>query len=177
MNTILKTTQWERPTQRVSSSGGGGGDVHMVDAPRVHTRRQSAGTSGGATAIPAPSYSSVFGRGGNSRASTTFSGTRRAAFNPLWPRIHPAAHGQPVVGRRPASTDRPESTGHTSATSAVAGGGGAAAYVLDPTSRGRAAGSGDASLPPNWQTRFTSEGKLCEYLSCLIFFALLLLLF
>lgn len=39
LDTVAKSTQWERPTWRVHSNGGGGVGVEAVDAPMAHTRR------------------------------------------------------------------------------------------------------------------------------------------
>ncbi|CAM9629075.1 unnamed protein product, partial [Hapterophycus canaliculatus] len=104
MNTVNKTTQWERPTQRVHAAGGSSERPQVVDTPMAHVRRSS--NTFPAQARYSPSSSGALGHPA-SAASTAAAATAMNAIA--------AASPPPAAVRAPALRDTPAAPSYRTA--------------------------------------------------------------
>ncbi|CAB1105968.1 unnamed protein product [Ectocarpus sp. CCAP 1310/34] len=134
-DTVNKTTQWERPTQRPRSSSVSSGRPQVVDMPIAHTRR---GSSTSSTNNPRPSSSSHAHDHPHRRDG--------AAEDPSPP---------PALGSIPAAPSYRTAV-HLSNRSAHTAAAGAAAAAA---AAGAQADGGGGPLPPNWERRIASNDR------------------
>lgn len=151
MNTVNKTTQWERPTQRVHSDGSSHGRPRVIDAPLAHMRRGSHGSStSSAHRRPSSSSSGAHDRpasGASAAAPVGTANTLAAAPGP------PAtAKRGPALGATPAAPSYRTAVHLSNSSSTPATGPGDAAEV-----------AGGVPLPPNWQRRTGPDNRACEH--------------
>lgn len=149
MNSILKTTQWTRPVQRLPSSGGPG--VHAVDAAQAH--------SGRAHRRP----STVSAVSGASSTSKTAAGPAQEAPPPPPPSRSRSSYSSEKDAGKDRSIgsgdkDPPVYRPRPSRTSTN----GARARDSANVTGSAEAGDREERLPSNWEKRFTSKGVPCE---------------
>lgn len=138
VNTLTKTTQWKRPTQRVRSTGGPDGRPQVVDAPIV--RRGSNASSAG-------SLASLSGATNHHHDAAAVS----AAVSSPPDADAPA----PPLRRTPTAPSYRTAVllSNSAATAAAAGG------VAPSPTAGAAEVYEGMPLPPNWHKRTTEKNK------------------
>ena len=164
MNTISKVTQWERPTQRVHSTGGRDGRPQVVDTPMAHARR-------GSNASSVHSHHSSSSGAAPVHRSSAAAAVSAAASSPPDSDAPP-----PPLGSTPAAPSYRTavllSNSSAAAAAAVASAGGAHLQrdheqeMRPAPAETPAAGVGEGRekmrLPPNWHMRTTAENRPCE---------------
>ncbi|CAM9891659.1 unnamed protein product [Scytosiphon promiscuus] len=147
LNTMNKTTQWERPTQRAYSDGGSHGRPRVVDAPMAHQRRGSRGSG----------ISSVHPRHSSSSSDAPNRAHSASLAAPVG--VTAAATAPSVADRRAAFVGTPSAPSyhtavHLSNSSSAAAAGAAEAAEIDA----------GAPLPRNWLRR-TGPGNRTYYVN------------
>ncbi|CAM9385471.1 unnamed protein product [Scytosiphon promiscuus] len=162
VNTMLKTTQWDRPLQHAPSTGGP--RVQQVDAPMMHRRSTSSsvnssahGSVGGGAygAAPGESRPDTLSTAPSYRTMLTLASQGAVDdARPAEPRGHSSATAAPPTF---ATTDGTGAGPAASQAAASRGGGGRFASAGGVAESG---GGGDMSaLPPGWDCRTTAGGK------------------